>query len=493
MINARRRRGLATLGLLALLDVLTPAGVRAAPTPLPAAHAGGAAVRYTSATYGYALLLPPGWARVPRVRWTPQGPAADLTIMPPDHQAALGVIVVPTGRTLYSALDLQNVALRLISQQSPLPSVAPLEGYTRISKEVIKQLAVNHITYQTVTADLDYGGHMVCRALMSVAVTQQHQRLYVVASVAYQAIFGLPPGGGSQPTDTPTPNGFILSPGRALPGAVATAAAGPMSEPAHGDASGWAGDAPAPLPTDHERGNLCRTPDDAGLIFLDKNCAAAAYSSAMLRSFASMTIAAHMAADPRPAAAIGADGFATYSSAAQGVAVRYPAQWTPVAVPGALGAVQSPDQTALIVLVVQPATTALSAQDLQSIADQQIAQVGTVVLPPVHKTIQMHGVPAVIALASSVGINTGSMVGSAQVSVFVTAYHHRLYLTRAATLLVRSGIGDLTPVTYPYFSPFTALARRAVFDFEPSTGPLFTHSYDLGLAVDTALSMSVAA
>lgn len=488
MINARRLRGLATLSLLASL---APSSLLASPTHDAAARAGGAGLRYTSATYGYSLLIPPGWVRVPHVRWTPRGPAADLTIMPPDHQAALGVIVVPMGNATYSATDLQNVALRLISQESPLPTVSTLEGYARISQEVIRKLVVNHTAYQSVTTDLTYGGHMVCYARMSVAVTQQHRRLYVVAALVYESIAGLPPG-GSAPTDTPTPDGFAVGPGGARPEAMATAVAAGLLMAHDRYATGERPyDAPAPLPTDRERGNLCRTRDDAGLVFLDKNCAATRYSNAMLQAFSSMSIAARAAADPRPAPVIGADGFATYTNAAQGVTVRYPAQWTPVSVPGALGAVQSPDQTALVLLVVQPTNTSPSEADLQTIADQQIAQVGTVVLQPVHKTITMNGVPAVIALASSVGINTGGMVGSAQVSVLVTAYHHRLYLTRAATLLVHSGIGDQTPVIYPYFSPFTVLARRAVFDFEPVTGALFTHSFDLGLAFDTALSMAV--
>jgi hypothetical protein len=487
LINSRPLRRLAALFLLASL---TPASLLAAPTRGAAAQALDASLRYTSATYGYSLLIPPGWVRVPHVRWTPRGPAADLTVMPPDHQAALGVFVVPTGSATYSATDLQNLALRLISQQSPLPTVATLEGYARISQEVIKKLVANHTTYQSVTADLTYGGHMVCYARMSVAVAQQHRRLYVVAALVYESIAGLPPG-GSGSTDTPTPGGFAVAPGSAHPAAMATAVAGPMMAHDHHAASERPSDAPAPLPTDRERGNLCRTQDDAGLVFLDKNCAATRYSNAMLQAFSSINIAARAAADPRPAPVIGADGFATYASPAQGVTVHYPAQWTPVSVPGALGAVQSPDQTALVLLVVQPTNAALSEADLQSIADRQIAQVGSVVLQPVHKTITMNGVPAVIALASSVGINTGSMVGSAQVSVLVTAYHHRLYLTRAATLLVHSGIGDQIPVIYPYFSPFTALARRAVFDFEPVTGALFTHNYDLGLAFDTALSMTV--
>lgn len=476
--------------VLGLLICLAPRYLLATSVRTTVAHAASAGLQYRSATYGYSLRIPAGWVRVPHVRWTPGGPPADLTIMPPDHQAALGVVVTPTGNTVYSATDLQNVAARLIAQESYLPSVATLMGSTPISHEVTKKQVINHVTYQIVSANLLYGGHMVCSVEMTVAVTQQHHRLYAVAAIVYAAIFGLPPGGG-EPTDTPVPGDSGISPQQVIPAVVATAVPSGLAPASSAVPAAAVADAgPVPLPTDRERGNLCRTSDDVGLIFLDKNCAAGADTNAMLQAGASMRIAPQAATDRRAAAVVGADGFATYVDPGRGALVRYPAQWTPVAVSGAVAAVESPDQNSLIALFEQPITaSSLSSADLQSIANQQIGQIGSAITPPVFKTIRLGSISAFLGLDSAVGIDTGNVVGQAQVTVVVAVIHQRICVVRAATLVVSSSLTQAT-VIYPYFTPFTTLARRAVFDFESATVPLFSRAQDVGLGFASALSLA---
>jgi hypothetical protein len=54
-----------------------------------AAHAAGSVSSFTSAAYGYSLLVPSSWVRIAGVHWTPDGAPADLTVMTADHQAAL--------------------------------------------------------------------------------------------------------------------------------------------------------------------------------------------------------------------------------------------------------------------------------------------------------------------------------------------------------------------------------------------------------------------
>lgn len=486
MMTLHRIRYLLVLGLLVCLapGYLLPPSAR-----MPVARAAIAALPYRSAKYGYSLTIPAGWVRVPHVQWTPGGVSADLTLMPPDHQAALGIIITPTGDRVYSATDLQNVAVRLIAQESYLPSVAALMGETPISREVIKQSVINHVTYQSVSADLEYGGHMVCSVQMAVAVTQQHHRLYAVVALVYREIFGLPPGGG--PTATPVPGGSGIAPQQVSPAAIATVVPASL---AHSfsvvPVASRAAEAPVPLPTDRERGNLCRTADDVGLIFLDKNCAADAYVTTMLQIAASMRIAPQ-APDSRPEAVVGVDGFATYVDPSRKALLRYPVQWTPVAVSGAVAAVESPDQNAVIALFEQSISgESLSSAELQSVASQQIGQVGSLISPPIFKTVSLDGTSALLALASGVGIDSGNVVGGAQVSVVVAVIHQRLYVVRAATLVSSSNEIQGGLLVYPYFTPFTTLARRAVFDFEPITGTLFTRAQDVGLGFATVLSLA---
>jgi hypothetical protein len=185
------------------------------------------------------------------------------------------------------------VAERLIDQENPLPGVAALIGYTPTSKTIIKQQMINHVAFQTVTASLLYGGHMVCFAQMEVAVTQRYHRLYMVAAVVYRSIAGVPPAGeGDTPTATPEGGAFDLSQRPIVPAPMATVVPEGL---AHGfsvrPAASRSSDEPVPLPTDRERGNLCRTSDDAGLVFLDKNCAGAYEANILVQAIASMRIA----------------------------------------------------------------------------------------------------------------------------------------------------------------------------------------------------------
>jgi hypothetical protein len=253
-------------------------------------------------------------------------------------------------------------------------------------------------------------------------------------------------------------------------------------------AASRAHDEPVPLPTDCERGNLCRTSDDAGLVFLDKNCAGAFEANILVQSIASVRIAPRTT-DMRPAPQVGPDGFGTFIDPSGTALVHYPVRWTPMSLNGAVAAVQSPDRDSIIALFEQQTTSSLSQVDLQSIAQQQILQVGSPVYSPVYKTINLDGTPALLALANGVGINTGNTVGEAQVSVVVAVIHQRIVVARAATLLVSNNI-TLAQVTYPYFTPFTTLARRAVFDFEPTTAIQFSIGMDVGLGYLTVTSLT---
>ncbi len=84
---------------------------------LSSTQAAGGTTVYRSAAYGYTLPVPTSWVRVPNVHWTPDGPPADATFMTPDHQAALSVLISPTGNQTYTDTDLQGVARRLLYRE----------------------------------------------------------------------------------------------------------------------------------------------------------------------------------------------------------------------------------------------------------------------------------------------------------------------------------------------------------------------------------------
>jgi hypothetical protein len=59
------------LVLLGLCICLAPHYLAAAQRQTMVARAASVAARYTSARYGYSILVPSGWVRVPNVHWTP--------------------------------------------------------------------------------------------------------------------------------------------------------------------------------------------------------------------------------------------------------------------------------------------------------------------------------------------------------------------------------------------------------------------------------------
>jgi len=510
--------------LLGAIATVVPGRVQARTT--------GATLRYTSAAYGYSLRAPASWERIPGVRWTPAGPPADLTVMTPDHQAAFGVMVAPTGDRVYSDLEIQDVALRLLAQENQISPVVKIET---------KRVVVNGVAYQAAGGYLISGSPLMA-SVAAVAVTQRHHRLYAIANLAYLQVYTAPPAGpGFSPTDTPVGN--AAPPQRVQPAAVSTvvaarADAAPGGAQARGSVNGRPGGAgvppvpalnprrassaasatrpqrypshhrigdfsqalaqgrqifrqrplapPAPLPTDRLRGNRCRTSQDAGLAVVDRNCAFNADRQALVTIFSSFTIDPATADDGRPAAAVGVDGFRSVSDPAQGYRIAYPAQWARVPTPGTLAFARSADQNAGVGVTVAPIDAAsLSEADLRAAADHQLATVATYSGALVHRTVRAGGATYVIAFASGAGVTTaGGGLGQAQVVVVATAARHRLYTTAGIGLTVRGAGEDSTPILYPYFAPFSTLARR--YQSIPDT-----HAQEVGLALRAALTLFV--
>ncbi len=245
-------------------------------------------------------------------------------------------------------------------------------------------------------------------------------------------------------------------------------------------------DPPAPLPNDQLRGNRCRTSQDAGLAVVDRNCAFNADRQALVTIFSSFTIDPAAADDRRPAAAVGVDGFRSVSDPAQGYRIAYPAQWAIVPAPGMLTFARSADQNAGVGVTVAPINAAsLSEADLSAAADHQFATVATSPGAIVHQTVHVGGAAYVVALARGAGVTTaGGGLGQAQVVVVATANRHRLYTTTGIGLTVLGAGEDPTPTLYPYFSPFSTLARRY-------QGTLDTHGQEAELALRAALTLFV--
>ncbi len=348
---------------------------------------------YTGAAYGYALRAPASWVHLPGVRWTPMGPPADLTLMTPDHQAALGVIVVPTGNRVYSSPELQDVAFRLLAQENQVSPVVQIQT---------KRVVVNGAPYETVGGYLISGVPLMA-TIASVAVTQRHHRLYAIATLVYLQVYTTPPAGtGPTPTDTPIGNAEPAQ--RLQPAAVSTAVAGRYDvSVGDGDrriARERPADPPAPLPTDLLRGNRCRTSQDAGLAVVDRNCAFRAELQAMMTMLSTFTIDTAAADDRRPAAAVGVDGFTSISDPAQGYRLAYPAQWARVPAPGTVAFARSADRTAGVgVTVSQIDAASLSEGNLRSAADHQLATVATYPGALVHRTVHVGDATYVVAFA----------------------------------------------------------------------------------------------
>jgi len=442
-------------------------------------QATGVAARYASTAYGYSLRAPAFWVRIPTVRWTLAGPPADLTLMTPDHQAALGVIVAPTGNRVYSGPELQDVAFRLLAQENHLSPSVQIQT---------KRVVVNGVAYETAFGYLISGVPLMA-TLASVAVTQRHHRLYAIANLVYLQVYTTPPA-GSGPAPTDTPYGNAQPPRRLQPAAVSTAGAG-----RHDAALAGAGDRqiprerpsdpPAPLPTDRLRGNRCRTFQDDGLAVVDRNCAYKAELQATMTTLSTFTIDRAATDDHRPAA-VGVDGFTSVSDPALGYRIEYPAQWTRVPAPGTRVFVRSADQNAGVgVTVARIDAASLSEPDLRSAADHQLATVATQPGPLVHRTVHVGGAAYVVALASGAGVTTpAGGLGQARILVVATASHHRLYTATGLGLTVLGAGEDTTAVLYPYFAPFTTLARRY-------QGTQDTHAQEADLALRAALTLFI--
>ena len=414
-------------------------------TPARAARAAGGLVRYTSTSSGYTVLLPTSWVRLTGVHWTPGGPAANLTAMTPDHQAALGIHVTPTGNRVYSDAELLGVATRLLYQENTLPPGASLQT---------KKIAINHVSYQVVVT-YQYSGLPVMDTLVSIAVAQRHHRLYVLSSLVYlEAFTTQAAGSGLEATPTPgASTGLGLSLG-AVPLSVGPRSAG--GSPARHGNNGL-----VPLPTDRLRGNQCRTADDATVAVIDKNCAAPQEEQTLATVLGSFTISSTDPREARPEALVGPDGFARFSDSTLGVSLAYPAHWGAMAVAGATLVRRSSDHTALVALSVhQGDTTPATTAALRSVAARAIAQIGNPLGTITYHTTPLNGVLYVGAFAPSVGISgPNGGAGQAQVGIVVASYRHRLYTVVGVALTVGSGFGGPTPVLFPYFAPFTTLAR----------------------------------
>ena len=463
------------------------------PVPRPTQTQAASGVnRYTSTAYGYALLIPSSLVRIPAVHWTPAGPPADLTVLTPDHQAALGVLVVPTGKTSYSDDQLQAVAIRLLYQENLILSGTPMQA---------QRVVINNVPFEMVSV-YRVSGSPTMGTISTVAVAQQHHRLYAIATVVYNKIASLPPPGAYTPTPTPTgAAGLGLAPNQMRPAAVATVvpAAGMVRIAGSVGPRGLAGAVhpagmqripvaapPTPLPTDHLRGNKCPALADAGLIVIDKNCAYPAERQIVQSMQASFMINPHAPDDRRPAATIGLDGFAIYTDPSEGFTVAVPAQWTLLSLQGTLLAVRSPDQNALDVVQVQTTSNAAPSQDdLQSVASADIAEVGTSLPSSItYRATHINGALVVLATTPLVRINKANFnLASARASVMVAAYRHRIYSVLGATVMTQTG-GDSTPVIYPFFGAFTDLARfyQVVLD---------THLQEDGLASQAVLSLVI--
>jgi len=470
---------------LALLGAA--AGNAVPPHGLARAQSLGGVARYTSAAYGYTLLAPASWARVPGVRWTPAGPRADLTLMPPDHQAALGVIVTPTGSRRYSDAELRSVALRLLYQENYVIPTIHIQQ---------QRVVINGVAFQTVaSASFSGAGYTYSSStFIRVWVTQRYNRLYAIAGLVY-LLQGAPPPPPNGLVPTPTPEGGLgLAPGArrgsqdsgAAPAPVPLPTAGPVAT-THRVAQSPT-DPPAPLPTDHPRGNRCPSAGDGSLIIRDKNCAAGLEQQLLTSMAGSFSFTPRASTDRRPAAEVGVDGFATATDSGLGLRLEYPTQWSTVSVPNTNVALQSDDQTVLVTLQTQRTDAEiLRESDLQSVANAAITQVSNGP-PPSYQTLRVNGVLYVQAFTPVTTIkasNGGLTAQLAQVSLTVASYHHRLYGLRAISVrLPDLATETRAPGIYPYFSPFTTLARltQSAWDLQQQGG---------NLAVQTTLSLYI--
>ncbi len=292
--------------------------------------------------------------------------------MTPDHQAALGVTVSPTGSWRYSDAELQRVAVRLLYQE---------DGVGVSSSILQKRVVLNGVPFEAAAAPTFPGLGAYTYSSMTwvlVSVTQRYNRLYALTAVAYVHQSEEPIGGGDTPTPTPDDgNGPAPNVRRgsqdsgAVPDPLPTA--GPVTAAQRVAQS--PADPPQPLPTDQYRGDPCPDSSDGALIIRDKNCTFNAEFQALDAMSSSFRFTAQATPDQRPEAPVGADGFAVAADPALGVRLEYPAHWKAVSVPNTNAGLQSADRNALVTLAVQRTNAeTLGTSDLQSTADGQISQ-----------------------------------------------------------------------------------------------------------------------
>ena len=135
----------------------------------------------------------------------------------------------------------------------------------------------------------------------------------------------------------------------------------------------------------------------------------------------------------------------------------------------------------------QTSTTASPTQDdLQAVARSAIAEIGNALPSSIsYRSARINGALEVLATTPLVSISKPNFgLASAQASVLVAAYHGHLYSALGAAVMTQTIVVDPTPVIYPYFSPFTVLARgyQVVLD---------THFQEAGLARQAVLSLDV--
>lgn len=464
--------------------------------PVPAANAGATVAtatlptiaRYSSAPYSYTLPLPAGWTRIPDVRWLPLGPAADLTVMTPDHTAAIGVLVSPLGDRVASDAYLQTVADRIIAQEDEI-----------LSGKIYERRAVIHgVPYRVALATLDHGGELQVSSWMLVLVTARHRRLYAFAGLVYDRKVRFPePNVAGSDTTPPTPTDTPITLPFAVPAHARTAQLAPplavvtpavsrgdedarRSAPRHHQFMGALvamSAAPAGSESAHPGVAIARTtgredpahcpevPRDIFPPVVDKNCALHTSQATIERSFSGITIDAYAAADARPAPSVGLDNFTQERNAADGFALDYPARWTPWPAVGVAFAVRAPDRKAFVAVDVRPAgATPYARSDLQTVADRALEQVGKVVSPVAHTARRIGGQVWVVARPNEIQFDDRGTPASAAAQVAVTVACGRIYLLLEWDYITGLGNDD-HDVAPRFFAPFYPLARAAALDY----------------------------
>jgi hypothetical protein len=477
------RRGALALSLL---------GLAAAPVlgiaTVPGTHA-AENTSYTSPDQGYSISYPADWQRLSGIHWTAGGPAADLTVMPADHEAALGVIVFPAGNRTWTTAELQTAEDHLILQEDSLGAAknALVHGVVQLGG-VTYQAAFAHLVHST------YGGNLpLASNYMLVLATVQHHRVFLFTGLLYQAILDLR-GGEAQgvPTDTPDPgqdaiqgagsdrvgtganlDGSAPSCGRLTAGTTA-----PCTEDAapRGVDAGNADPASVQVCPPGTIGFFCgfhglSSCQTLLLIYnvVDCNAAAPPEAQDLVDSLSSITIAAQTPDDTRPLPHVLGDGFTLYTDQRNGFSIEYPAGWpikTDLSPSGtslpAVFTLDSPATADSVEITTAPTgPVQYSAHDVQVMADRALDEVGDVTQKRLlHTTQYIGGVTFTVASAPvTIAPNIGHSL-YLQATTALGVYRHRIFgglLTTTGTVVnlnnAGTGLDALRGIT-PFFSPF---------------------------------------